>query len=57
MEEEVRALGLSQEEQRRKEEEQKKEEKRGESAGYKIQRVWEGGQCPPLDDGTEAFSS
>jgi hypothetical protein len=57
LEEEVRALGLSQEEQRKKEEEQKKEEKRGESAGYKIQRVWEGGQCPPLDDGTEAFSS
>jgi hypothetical protein len=57
LEEEVRALGLSQEEQRRKEEEQKKEEKRGERAGMGIQRVWEGGQCPPLDDGAEAFSS
>ena len=57
MEEEVRALRLLHEEERRKEEEQKKEEKRGERAGMGIQRVWEGGRCAPVDDGTEAFSS
>ena len=57
LKEEVRALRFSQEDQRRKEEGHKKEEKGGERAEMGIQKVWECGQCPPLDGGTEAFSS